>query len=71
MNLNGIVAKTVLEEFLEAARSNLMSIRLEIVVVKLEPIFDKQFNPSRPAIRKYRTPLRENVAIWQYPDRKG
>ena len=41
LNLNGIVAKTVLEGFLGAAMSNLMSIRLEIVLFKLEPISDK------------------------------
>ena len=48
-----------------------MSIRLEIVLVKLELISDKQFNPFRPAIRKMPYPLRENAAIWQYPSGKG
>ena len=51
LNLNGIVAKTILEGFLKATRSNLISIRLEIVVVKSETISDKQFNPFRPAIQ--------------------
>ena len=52
VNLNGIVAETVLEGSLGASMgSNLMFIRLEIVLVKLEPISDKHFNPFRPAIR--------------------
>ena len=52
LNLNGIGAETVLEEVLEATRLNLMSIRLKILMVKLEPISDKQLNPFRLAIRK-------------------
>ena len=67
LNRNGIVAETVPEGFLGAARSNLMSICLGIVSVQLEPISDKQFNPFRPAIRKNAVPpLRENVPIWKY-----
>ena len=64
LNLDGMVAETVLEGFLEVARSNLMSIRLEILLVKLESISDKQFNLFRSAIRKIPYPPRENVAIW-------
>ena len=56
MNFNVVVAETVLERFLGAARSYLMFSRLEIVSVKLEPISDKQFNPFRPAIRKEAVP---------------
>jgi hypothetical protein len=59
--------ETVPEGFLGVARSNLMSIRLENVLVELEPISDNHFNPFRSAIRKIPYPLRENVAIWQYP----
>ena len=51
--------------------SNLISICLEIVLVKLERISDKQFNPFRPVIRKMSSHLRKNVAIWQYPAGKG
>ena len=52
LNLNWIVVETVLGGFSKAASSNLMFIRLEIVVVKLKAISDKSFNPFRPAIRK-------------------
>ena len=71
LNFNRFVAGTVLEGFLRSTRSNLMPIRLEIVMIKLEPISDKQFNPSRPFFWKMLCPLRENVAIWQYLARNG
>ena len=48
-----------------------MSIRLEIVLVKLQPISNKQLNPPGRLFEKWRTPLRENVAIWQYPTGMG
>ena len=38
LNLEWTVVEAVLQGFPEAARSNLMSIRLEIVLIKLEPI---------------------------------
>ena len=40
LNLNWNVVETVLDGFPGAGRSNLMSIRLEIVLIKLEPISD-------------------------------
>ena len=52
LNLNWMVAEIVLVWFLEAASSNLISYCLEIVLVKLEPTSDKQFDPFRPAVRK-------------------
>ena len=48
-----------------------MSIRLEIVLIKLESTSNKQFNPFRSALRKKLYPLRKNVAIWEYPTGKG
>ena len=70
LNLNWVFSETVLEGFLEAAMSNLMSVRLEIVLVKLEPISGKQLNPFWSGIREMPYPLRENISIWQYPARK-
>ena len=43
LNLNWIVVETVLDGFLEAASSNLMSICLEIRWVQLEPISDNKY----------------------------
>ena len=43
--------ETVLEGFLRTVRSNLMSIRLEIALVKLESISDEQFSSFRLTIR--------------------
>ena len=57
--LNGIVTETVPDGFLEAPRSSLISIRLEIVLVRLETISDKQFNPFPPAIQKMLYPPTE------------
>ena len=52
--------------------SNLRSIHLEIGLVKLEPISDKQLNPFRPAILKMPyPPTGRTIATWQYPAGKG
>ena len=57
LNLSGIVAKTVLDGFRGAVRSNRIPICLETVLLKLEPMSDKQLNPFRRTIRKMPYPL--------------